>query len=391
MVLGSTPDSSTRNFFFRVCLCHSLNNISFSEVILLCQVPFLGVRDLSTNFFMNKLLSELGNDTPVTPSCVKHVGEVFKLYCKTCDRLICRDCIVIDHRDHKFHFVAEIYPAEKEEIEKVVDESRKKMLALEKSLKTIDNQERMVEASCKDVSSKVDTFIDNQIQFLRSKQQSLKGELRELARIQKHHGEDQKKSFTASLDSIKSSVEFAEQALKKGDQVQVLSAKKQILKKLAHANSITIDLKPRSVILYDLEIDSPLYDEKAGKFAKIREYDEEYTLRMTLIASDFSNRRAMNSIQDGNFSSDLANRPERSFVIRRKSSNTAYGPVNDVLVKIKRVDATFVAEPKIKKSEDGSFSFSYQPCLSGKYEIDVIVNERYLKGSPFIWQVFSSS
>lgn len=195
-------------------MCHSLNNISFSEVILLCQVPLLGVRDLPTNFFMNKLLSELGNDAPVNPSCVKHVGEVFKLYCKTCDRLICRDCTLIDHRDHKFHFVSEIYPAEKEEIEKVVDESRKKMLALETSLKTIDNQERMVEASCKDVSSKVDTFIDSQIRFLRSKQQSLKGELRDLVRIQKHYGEDQKKSFTASLDSIKSSVEFAEQALK---------------------------------------------------------------------------------------------------------------------------------------------------------------------------------
>ena len=151
------------------------------------------------------------------PNVLAEFGRVFVLSvaecvvpdCETCDGLICRDCIVIDHRDHKYQFVAKIYPAAKEEIEKVVNESRKKMLALKTSLKTIDNQDSMVETSCREVSSKVDTFIDNQIQFLKSKQQGLKSELRELARIQKRHNEEQKKTFAASLDSIKSSVEFA--------------------------------------------------------------------------------------------------------------------------------------------------------------------------------------
>ena len=187
----------------------------------------------------------------------------------------------------------------------------------------------------------------------------------------------------------------AEQALIRGDEVQVLSAKKQILKKLDHANSITTDLKPRGVILYDLEFDSPLDNENAGNVAKIREYDEEYTVEMVKLASDFSRpyyfmmRRLPRNRErrvDGDFSSNFLD-GKRSFVIRRKSSNTVYGSVNDVLVKIKRVDVNSAIEAKIETKEGGSFSFGYEPPFFGKYEINVTVNDRYIKGSPFKWLV----
>ena len=40
--------------------------------------------------------------------CTKHADEVLKLYCDTCQKTICRDCTIVDHRDHKYNFVADV-------------------------------------------------------------------------------------------------------------------------------------------------------------------------------------------------------------------------------------------------------------------------------------------
>lgn len=43
-------------------------------------------------------------DPPPPPKCSVH-EENLKIYCYDCDCLICRDCIVIDHKDHQYEFV----------------------------------------------------------------------------------------------------------------------------------------------------------------------------------------------------------------------------------------------------------------------------------------------
>ena len=37
--------------------------------------------------------------------CSTHNSEVMKLYCETCNKLICRDCTLVDHRQHSYKFV----------------------------------------------------------------------------------------------------------------------------------------------------------------------------------------------------------------------------------------------------------------------------------------------
>ena len=37
--------------------------------------------------------------------CSKHKGEALKLFCHTCQKLVCRDCILVDHRLHRYVFM----------------------------------------------------------------------------------------------------------------------------------------------------------------------------------------------------------------------------------------------------------------------------------------------
>ena len=37
--------------------------------------------------------------------CKEHGGKKMKLYCYDCKQLICRDCIIKDHKEHEYEFI----------------------------------------------------------------------------------------------------------------------------------------------------------------------------------------------------------------------------------------------------------------------------------------------
>lgn len=39
--------------------------------------------------------------------CSQHPGEQLKLFCDTCDHMTCRDCQLLEHKDHQYYFIDE--------------------------------------------------------------------------------------------------------------------------------------------------------------------------------------------------------------------------------------------------------------------------------------------
>jgi len=71
--------------------------------------------------------------------CSRHSGELLKLYCKTCRKLICRDCTLVDHHNHKFVFLKDGRPDIQKQVESSVAVLGMKRKELETHLKlTID-------------------------------------------------------------------------------------------------------------------------------------------------------------------------------------------------------------------------------------------------------------
>ena len=295
---------------------------------------------------------------------------------------------MIDHRDHDYKFVNDVYPAEKDKIVKVIETSREKINILETSLATIESQEDWARRNFEEVSSKVDALINDHIEALERKRQSLKEQLQEFTRVQKHLHETQKKSFAASLNRVKRSVELAEQTLKKRDEAAVLATKHQIIQQLTDTNSETKKIQARGMISCKLEIDSPLCDVDIQKIAKIAQYDEEYTLVM--FTGCLVEHIHYASKDKAFFSPKL---PAPRFEIQSKNDNKTHWAesVDDVQVNIKHPSSNDVDSPVIKRNGSGSFTFSYCPAVVGKYEIEVLVNGRYLEESPFTWKVEMSN
>ena len=98
--------------------------------------------------------------------CTKHADEVLKLYCDTCQKTICRDCTIVDHRDHKYNFVADVAERERKAVEAVLQESKAKDVAVEEGLKAVKDMESRVQFKIVEVSKDVDVFFDEQVKTL---------------------------------------------------------------------------------------------------------------------------------------------------------------------------------------------------------------------------------
>ena len=51
--------------------------------------------------------------------CTRHEDEKLKFYCRECEKLACRDCILVTHKDHKYHDYVEEGDAAREALKQI--------------------------------------------------------------------------------------------------------------------------------------------------------------------------------------------------------------------------------------------------------------------------------
>ena len=80
------------------------------------------------------------------PLCQKHPEELLKLYCQDCEILICQDCVLVQHKTHKFSFVDDVIEEEKQRFKDVTLPELDKILTSTKE--AITGVEQMQEKNC---------------------------------------------------------------------------------------------------------------------------------------------------------------------------------------------------------------------------------------------------
>ena len=164
--------------------------------------------------------------------CKKHKEELIKLYCKTCQATICRDCTIVEHRNHDYGFIEDVAAVQKEVLQQNMNEVKKRQAKLQRgiaSLKLFDKS--LVQENVLVVAQVTSHFEELQRMFV-SKKNELLSTARSLTSLKRKQIQAQIEALEVALTSCKSSVEFTEKALKNGNDVQVLSMQRYILQSL---------------------------------------------------------------------------------------------------------------------------------------------------------------
>ncbi|XP_067053335.1 E3 ubiquitin-protein ligase TRIM45-like [Acropora muricata] len=190
-------------------------------------------------------VQKLGSKALAKPSfCVKHTGETLKLFCETCQETMCRDCTILDHREHKYNFVADVAEGMRKDLHSSMSKATDKEIAVSEGLETVEAMKLLVQSKVSEVNKEVDEFFDEQVKALEHQRANLKHEVMTEGKVRVNQLEKQSDVLSSFLAQLKSSVEFTSQALDDGDNVQLLTMKNQLSQRLTQLNSTEIEGEP---------------------------------------------------------------------------------------------------------------------------------------------------
>ncbi len=207
--------------------------------------------------------------------CPKHKEEVIKLFCKTCQITICRDCTIVDHQGHKYGFVEELAVKEKQKILKNLNEVKQRKGRVVEGIEICKKFNEILEAKKKSTISEISLHFDELVKAVESRKNEMVGKASSLANAKQKQIHAQLEVLEVALASCDSSIEFTERAFKNGNDTQILSMEKHILQSLEQLKAVKDQTKP-CVTEFMVFIIPPSVQETNKKLLK--DYDIDVTV-----------------------------------------------------------------------------------------------------------------
>ena len=328
-------------------------------------------------------VKKLGSKALVKPSfCSKHKGETLKLFCSTCQKTICRDCTIVDHREHKYDFVTDVAEKEKEIIQGFLAKAKVKEHAVVDGIKAVQTMKNGVQKRVSEVNKEVDAFYDEQVKALNYFRANIKHEVSTEGQIRVSKLENQADVLSSFLAQLRSGISFTDQALQDGDDVKLLAMKKQLVQQLHQLNSSKTSCKPCKDDYLELQVHQTIWD--MGKIVSV-------------CCVPFDPRKCTVSMvggEEGMMYQTLAGQEVDLLLLVKdgKGQKKTKGghQVEAILSFSIEPDLTGANSPvPVRDNGDGSYSFLYHPVEEGQVTLSVKVEGKEVYGSPLKWNVTS--
>ena len=318
---------------------------------------------------------KMGSVAMAKPSlCKEHEGEVMKLFCVPCDKAICRDCTIVEHREHEYTFVREAYSTGRESLLNIISETKTLVPVLEQALQSVSDVKTRVQCNAKQTMQDVTKCCDDLTACVNIRRQRLIQMTEELKVLKLKALEMQQEELEMALASVKTSVEFTEKALKNGSEVEVLNMHKQLSSRLEGFNSRKWQLKPCTDDSVKLNVDMNQLTQVMKNFGTIREADT--SAGVSTVTMETGLEGVMHDTLCGE---------QVTFTIVAKEQNgrkrTDGGDIFEVEICHEHYSTT--ERLKVRDCEDGTYTFCYTPRRQGQFDLSVKLTNCHVQGSPF--------
>ena len=192
------------------------------------------IEDLSTG---KASLSQIENQF-----CDNHEGEQKKFYCKTCQKLVCRDCIVMKQhcRDHDYitlkDAAAEKLSALQQEMKECEDKEKECQDSIQKTQSVttklesaVENAKRVYQLAQADYIKQVEHFFAEKVKDVEKLQVARKDELNKAD-----------KGFQDKLQQVQSAILKGTSVAESGSHYDIIANSQSVIDTLKHVNQIKI-------------------------------------------------------------------------------------------------------------------------------------------------------
>ena len=105
--------------------------------------------------------------------CSAHKAEALKLYCETCEKLICRDCTLVEHRQHSYKFVQDARKLIEAQMATLESDVEGMLALLKHNLQVIEKVETSAVSHPQVLKADINLFFDNLVQLIEARRTAL--------------------------------------------------------------------------------------------------------------------------------------------------------------------------------------------------------------------------
>ncbi|KAI8520796.1 hypothetical protein Bbelb_005500 [Branchiostoma belcheri] len=182
---------------------------------------------------------------PRTQPCKLHSDEALKFYCETCGEAVCRDCIMVEHKDHSYTHLAKAAGGIKEQLSAALDEADKRL----NELKDKQNEILGKKSLLKDIVTQVEANINEAAEQTR---QRLVNQVNAEQTDLLQHVEDIKKQTEKQFCTVEDAVEtaivslsntsdFGRNVVVHGTDLDIIGVKTEVQSRLQNLLKLTPD------------------------------------------------------------------------------------------------------------------------------------------------------
>ncbi|XP_029428317.1 E3 ubiquitin-protein ligase TRIM33 isoform X2 [Rhinatrema bivittatum] len=176
--------------------------------------------------------------------CPVHKQEQLKLFCETCDRLTCRDCQLLEHKEHRYQFLEEAFQNQKGAIENLLAKLLEKKNYVHFAATQVQNRIKEVNETNKRVEQEIKVAIFTLINEINKKGKSLLQQLESVTKERQMKLVQQQNDITGLSRQVKHVMNFTNWAIASGSSTALLYSKRLITFQLRHILKARCDPVP---------------------------------------------------------------------------------------------------------------------------------------------------
>ena len=164
-------------------------------------------------------------------ACADH-GEPMILFCFDCERLICRDCTIIEHKEHKFEFVKKCAPEGRRRLRESLAPLQEVRADMAGAEKRVVSEEAKVERQREEVCGAIQQSFEQLKAVLERRKAELVGKVSSLAQEKKNALAAQKTVLQVAQKEIKLLTELVERNVESTSDQDLMSIRRQLQSKM---------------------------------------------------------------------------------------------------------------------------------------------------------------
>ena len=333
------------------------------------RVVFAGHEFVSLDDMKDGTVALITSTTPIK-KCPIHQKK-FKLFCFDCNGFICRDCTIIDHREHQFEFIHVAATGKKNELMDSLKLLKDVEIDLFTNLEEIRTTQHELEAQGVSIMNSINTSFAELQMILDKRRQQLLEETRRKVSAKMDNLKGQEGNMSIASAEVCGIINYTEQCVRHCTDDEVMSMHKQIGRQIKRG--IEEHGPPGRITVPVEQVDIGVEVRCAEALEQLCQTTAKIVqLPVNIVVEGVASEVEVNMIS------------EISVCITFNNHATT----RNVECNLKCVYSEAVTECYIMEVEKGKYRIQYTPTVRGRHTLSISVDGQQVPGSPFPVHVF---